>query len=87
VPPALEETFSAHGAFSYYPNLTGGGIAYRGIRYRVGGVLSLAPTFGHPYYFELAILGDRRSNASRAPSSVNYSGVMLGIGYRFGGIP
>ncbi|MFY9780976.1 MAG: hypothetical protein WAJ85_10770 [Candidatus Baltobacteraceae bacterium] len=86
VPPALDETFSAFGALSYYPNLAGGGIAYRGVRYRLGSALSLAPLFGRPYYFELSIVGDDRTNRSRAPSSASYSGLMLGIGYRFGGI-
>ncbi len=87
VPPALDETFSAFGAVSYYPSLVGGGIAYRAVRYRIGGILSLAPAFGHPYYFELSLLGDHRSNVSRAPSSASYSGIMIGMGYRFGGIP
>jgi hypothetical protein len=87
VPPELDETFSAYGSLSYYPSLVGGGIAYSATRYRIGGALSLAPAFGHPYYFELSLLGDRRTNRSRAPSSASYSGIMLGIGYRFGGIP
>jgi hypothetical protein len=87
IPPALDETFSAYGALAYYPNLAGEGIAYRAVRYRLGAVLSLAPAFGHPYYFEFTILGDRRTNRSGAPSSADYGGVMLGIGYRLGGIP
>jgi hypothetical protein len=87
VPPELDETFSAFGSLSYYPSLVGGGIAYSGTRYRIGGALSLAPAFGHPYYFELSLIGDRRTDRSSAPATASYSGVMLGIGYRFGGIP
>jgi hypothetical protein len=87
VPPALEETFSAYGALSYYPSLVGGGVSYGALRYRLGTVLSLAPAFGHPYYFELSLLGDYRANRSRAPASVSYEGVMLGVGYVFGGLP
>lgn len=87
VPPALGEALSAFGAFSYYPNLTGDGVAYGAVRYRIGGVLSLAPVFGQPYYLELSYLGDHRWNRSNAPSAVSYRSVMLGIGYRFGGIP
>jgi hypothetical protein len=87
VPPALGEALSGFGAFSYYPNLTGGGVAYGAVRYRFGGVLSLSSVFGQPYYFELSFLGDHRWNRSNAPSAVSYSSVMLGIGYRFGGIP
>jgi hypothetical protein len=87
VPPALGEALSGFGAFSYYPNLTGGGVAYGAVRYRFGGVLSLASVFGQPYYFELSYLGDHRWNRSNAPSAISYRSVMLGIGYRFGGIP
>jgi len=87
VPPALGEALSAFGAFSYYPNLTGGSVAYGAVRYRLGGVLSLAPVFGQPYYLELSYLGDHRWNRSNAPSAISYRSIMLGIGYRFGGIP
>ncbi len=87
VPPALGETFSAFGAASYYPSLVGGGIAYSAVRYQVGGTLSLAPSFGRPYYFELSLVGDSRTKTSGAPASASYGGIMLGIGYRFGGIP
>jgi len=85
VPPALTQTFSADGSLSYYPSLVGGGVAYRALRYRLAGTLSLVG-FGSPLYFEIATLGDHRTNVSRAPSATSYQGVMLGAGYRFGGV-
>ncbi len=84
VPPTLQQTLSAYGAASYYPNLTGGGVRYRAVRFRAGGTLSLLPFFGYPYYLDLAAVGDRRSDASRAPASVRFQGIVFGIGYRFG---
>lgn len=86
IPPALDETFSAFGSVAYYPRLAGGGIEYGGLRYRIGGVLSLAAAIGHPYFFELSFLGDRRWNRANAPADADYSSVMLGLGYRFGGL-
>ncbi len=84
VPPTLQQTLSAYGALSYYPNLTGGGVRYRAVRFRAGGTLSLLPFFGYPYYLDLAAVGDRRSDASRAPGSVRFQGIVFGLGYRFG---
>lgn len=84
VPPALSQTFSAYGALSYYPNVSGGGVRYRAVRFRAGATLSLLPFFGHPYYLDLAAVGDRRSDASRAPASVRFQGVVVGLGYRLG---
>ena len=84
IPPTLEQTLSAYGALSYYPNLSGGGVRYRAVRFRAGATLSLLPFFGHPYYFDVAAIGDRRSDASRAPSSVRFQGIVFGLGYRFG---
>ena len=86
VPPQLGRTLSANGSLSYYPSLVGGGIAYSALRYRVAGTLALAALFGSPYYFDLALMGDQRTNVSRAPASTNYRAIMLGIGYRLGGI-
>ncbi len=84
VPPTLQQTLSAYGAISYYPNLNGGGVRYRAVRFRAGGTLSLQPFFGYPYYLDLAAIGDRRSDASRAPGSVRFQGIVFGLGYRFG---
>jgi hypothetical protein len=84
VPPTLQQTLSAYGALSYYPNLTGGGVRYRAVRFRTGGTLSLLPFFGYPYYLDLAAVGDRRSDASRAPGAVRFQGIVFGLGYRFG---
>ncbi len=84
VPPTLQQTLSAYGAVSYYPNLNGGGVRYRAVRFRAGGTLSLLPFFGYPYYLDLAAIGDRRSDASRAPASVRFQGIVFGLGYRFG---
>jgi hypothetical protein len=86
VPPALDETLSAFGSVAYYPSLSGSGIEYGGVRYRLGTVLSLFPAIGHPYFFELSFLGDRRWNRHNAPAGADYSSAMLGFGYRFGGI-
>jgi hypothetical protein len=84
IPPALAQTLSADGSFSYYPSLVGGGVAYSAIRYRLAGTLSLA-ALGSPCYFEVAVLGDHRTSISHAPSPTDYEAVMLGIGYRLGG--
>jgi hypothetical protein len=84
LPPQLAHTFGAYGALAYYPNLTGGGVRYRAVRFRAGLTLSLLPFFGDPYYVEIAALGDRRSDASRAPSSASFQGIVAGFGYRFG---
>ncbi len=84
IPPQLEKTFGAYGALAYYPNVTGGGVRYRAVRFRAGLTLSLLPFLGRPYYFELAAVGDRRSDASRAPGAVRFQGLLAGFGYRFG---
>jgi hypothetical protein len=83
IPPALAQPLSADGSLSYYPSLVGGGVAYRALRFRIAGTLSLAD-FGSPYYFELAVLGDHRTSVAGAPSATNYQALMLGIGYRLG---
>ena len=83
VPPLLEQTVAGYGSISYYPSLSGGGIRYNAVRYRAGATLSLTPFFERPYFFELAVVGDRRSNASRAPSSAVYQAITLGAGIRF----
>jgi hypothetical protein len=84
IAPQLQRTFGAYGALSYYPNLTGGGVRYRAVRFRAALTLSLLPFFGQPYYLEFGALGDRRSDASRAPSSASFQGLAAGLGYRFG---
>jgi len=84
VPPALDQTVGAYGAFSYYPSLNGSGVSYSAYRYRVGGTLSLAPAFGRPYFFELAVVGDHRLTRSRVPGSASFGGILFGAGYRFG---
>jgi hypothetical protein len=80
----LTRTFGAYGAFGYYPNLTGGGVRFRAVRFRGGLTLSLLPFLGRPFYFELAAVGDRRSAASRARTSTSFQGLVTGVGYRFG---
>jgi hypothetical protein len=84
VPPQLTRTFGAYGALAYYPNLTGGGVRLRAVRFRGGLTLSLLPFLGRPFYFELAAVGDRRSAAARARTSTSFQGLVTGVGYRFG---
>jgi hypothetical protein len=86
VPPTLDQTLGAYGAFSYYPVLTGGGLSYSAYRYRLGGTLSLAPTFGRPYFFEIAVVGDHRFARARSAGKASFDGVLLGAGYRFGAL-
>jgi hypothetical protein len=83
VPPLLDQPVAAYGALSYYPNLGGGGIRYRVLRYRVAATLSLTPLLGRRYFFELATVGDRRTNLSNAPASSVYQAIALGAGIRF----
>lgn len=85
IPPALDQALSADGSLSYYPSLVGGGGDYRALRYRLTGTVSLSEILGSPYYFELSILGDHRSNVGRGPAAQSYQAVTLGAGYRFGG--
>ena len=82
-PPSLSQYFAPYGAISYYPRVSGGGISYHVFRYRAGVTYTLQPKAPSSLFLELAAVGDRRTNASNAPSSSVYQAISLGLGVKF----
>lgn len=92
--PDLDQPFSVYGSLWYYPNIKGtytiqGGpqngqsldLAYRLLKYQVGGTLN----FGTPggVFLDFGFLGSRGNNKTNAPSDFTMNGPYVGLGIHF----
>lgn len=80
--PDLDQPFSIYGSLWFYPNVKGTGpeLAYRVLKYDVGGTYN----FGNsPLYLDFGYLGDQGRNKTNAPSDYNHNGPHVGLGLHF----
>jgi hypothetical protein len=88
--PDLNQAFSIYGSVWYYPNVKGDftdpgtglgyNLAYRILKYQIGGTLDLGKS---PVFLDFGFLGDRANNKSNAPSDYTHTGPYVGLGIHF----
>ncbi|MDQ2873219.1 MAG: copper amine oxidase N-terminal domain-containing protein [Candidatus Eremiobacteraeota bacterium] len=88
--PDLNHAFSLYGSVWYYPNVKGNftdpgtglgyDLAYRVLKYQIGGNLVLGNS---PVFLDFGFLGDRGNNKSNAPSDFTHTGPYVGLGIKF----
>ncbi len=88
--PDLDRPISVFGSAWYYPNAKGAytdpgtglgyTVAYRILKYQIGGTLLLRPS---PIFIDFGYMGISGKNKTNAPSDFNINGPFAGIGIRF----
>ncbi len=88
--PDLDRTISPFGNIWYYPNVKGAytdpgtgigyTLAYRILKYQIGGTLLLKPT---PIFFDFGYMGTSGKNKASAPVDFTANGAFAGLGIRF----
>lgn len=78
--PDLDQPFSIYGSLWYYPSVSGSGLAYRILKYDIGGTYNFGST---PLYLDFGYLGDQGRNKTNAPSDFSHNGPHVGLGIHF----